>query len=558
MILIPFIITGVIITAIGLSNVASIGTTGIKNELYAFGEATLMRYEAMNRDAYTFADNILMKGDVQISENYEDIDILKEKTGIDTTIFYGDTRVTTTLLDENGKRFIGSKASAEVTQKVLKEGQELFLPSIQLAGEECCAYYIPLRQVGSDEVIGMFFAGTPRSQVTAVIADSRNQILVFMIVAMLIVVTLSFFLAKGMSKAMTLATREMNKVSNGILRYEVNEKTIKRTDEIGEITRATKTVVESLSKIIGNIIETSSKLESFAENFIGSFTSINTNIEYIDAAVSEIAKGATTQAMETQEANNGVTKMGNAIDDTAGNVTILENSAEKMKEYNAKAHSTLQALAEINEKTKGSVLIVYNQTNATNKSANEIRAATDLINGIANQTNLLSLNASIEAARAGEMGRGFAVVANEIRNLSQQSRESAGKIIDIVNGLIHNSDSSVITMNEMTKIMDEQNVMIENTSVVFNSLNGEVTNVATAIASIGKQVSFLETIKTRVLGAVESLASIAQENAASAEETSASMSQLENAVAECSKVTAEMLELSQKLVEDTSKFTFNE
>lgn len=499
-----------------------------------------------------------MKGDVQISENYEDIDILKEKTGIDTTIFYGDTRVTTTLLDENGKRFIGSKASAEVTQKVLKEGQELFLPSIQLAGEECCAYYIPLRQVGSDEVIGMFFAGTPRSQVTAVIADSRNQILVFMIVAMLIVVTLSFFLAKGMSKAMTLATREMNKVSNGILRYEVNEKTIKRTDEIGEITRATKTVVESLSKIIGNIIETSSKLESFAENFIGSFTSINTNIEYIDAAVSEIAKGATTQAMETQEANNGVTKMGNAIDDTAGNVTILENSAEKMKEYNAKAHSTLQALAEINEKTKGSVLIVYNQTNATNKSANEIRAATDLINGIANQTNLLSLNASIEAARAGEMGRGFAVVANEIRNLSQQSRESAGKIIDIVNGLIHNSDSSVITMNEMTKIMDEQNVMIENTSVVFNSLNGEVTNVATAIASIGKQVSFLETIKTRVLGAVESLASIAQENAASAEETSASMSQLENAVAECSKVTAEMLELSQKLVEDTSKFTFNE
>lgn len=558
MILIPFIITGVIITAIGLSNVASIGTTGIKNELYAFGEATLMRYEAMNKDAYTFADNILMKGDVQISENYEDIDILKEKTGIDTTIFYGDTRVTTTLLDENGKRFIGSKASAEVTQKVLKEGQELFLPSIQLAGEECCAYYIPLRQVGSDEVIGMFFAGTPRSQVTAVIADSRNQILVFMIVAMLIVVTLSFFLAKGMSKAMTLATREMNKVSNGILRYEVNEKTIKRTDEIGEITRATKTVVESLSKIIGNIIETSSKLESFAENFIGSFTSINTNIEYIDAAVSEIAKGATTQAMETQEANNGVTKMGNAIDDTAGNVTILENSAEKMKEYNAKAHSTLQALAEINEKTKGSVLIVYNQTNATNKSANEIRAATDLINGIANQTNLLSLNASIEAARAGEMGRGFAVVANEIRNLSQQSRESAGKIIDIVNGLIHNSDSSVITMNEMTKIMDEQNVMIENTSVVFNSLNGEVTNVATAIASIGKQVSFLETIKTRVLGAVESLASIAQENAASAEETSASMSQLENAVAECSKVTAEMLELSQKLVEDTSKFTFNE
>ena len=180
-----------------------------------------------------------------------------------------------------------------------------------------------------------------------------------------------------------------------------------------------------------------------------------------------------------------------------------------------------------------------------------------MITEIASQTNLLSLNASIEAARAGEMGKGFAVVADEIRTLSEQSRESAEKIGNIVNDLLENSNLSVSTMNEMTEVIEKQNAKIDNTKELFDSLNVEIGSVSTAVESIGKQTEVLENVKNKVLGIVESLAAIAEENAASAEETSASMNELEHTVAECNQVTGEMVAISKKLKEDTNLFSFD-
>ena len=133
-------------------------------------------------------------------------------------------------------------------------------------------------------------------------------------------------------------------------------------------------------------------------------------------------------------------EMSNALGRTADSVNALSSSAANMKESNATVDSTLKELLEISSHTQQSVDQVQEQTNITNESAQAIQAATDIIAGIANQTNLLSLNASIEAARAGEMGRGFAVVAEEIRGLADQSRESADKIRSIVENLISNSN----------------------------------------------------------------------------------------------------------------------
>lgn len=218
----------------------------------------------------------------------------------------------------------------------------------------------------------------------------------------------------------------------------------------------------------------------------------------------------------------------------------------------------MENLTAISAQTRASVDIVYEQTNATNISANEIRSATDLITAISSQTNLLSLNATIEAARAGEMGKGFAVVADEIRNLSEQSKESAETIMNTVTGLLDNSNLSVTTMNEMMAVIEKQNNMIDDTKELFRSLNEEINNVSVAVEGIAGQTETLEQVKAKVMNIVENLAAIAEENAASAEETSASMNELEQIVAECTKVTNEMLGISEQLKEQTSIFTFDE
>ena len=150
-------------------------------------------------------------------------------------------------------------------------------------------------------------------------------------------------------------------------------------------------------------------------------------------------------------------EMSNALGRTADSVNALSSSAANMKESNATVDSTLKELLEISSHTQQSVDQVQEQTNITNESAQAIQAATDIIAGIANQTNLLSLNASIEAARAGEMGRGFAVVAEEIRGLADQSKESADKIRGIVENLISNSNQSVQIMNGVVGEIHQQN-----------------------------------------------------------------------------------------------------
>ena len=558
MMLVPLLFVGIVVTVFSVLGLRDMGVNGAQNELESFAAGTVERYNALNDDSFTYENGVMMKGDVQISENYSVIDRLKENTGIETTIFYGDTRVSTTVMSENGERNIGNTANKDIAETVLNNGGKVFQDRLDINGTEYCAVYLPLHQTGSDEIIGMIFAGKPRTEIDSIMNAAVGRIIIIVLICLIVTIVVSIIVAKSMTNAIQHSSREIRKVSQGVLAYNNNEKYVKRTDEIGEVTNATKQVAETLANIIHNIVATSDSLSEFSNKFKMSFENINEDIANIDTAVNEIANGATSQAQETQNANSSVVDIGNAVDDTLINVEKLEQSADKMKEYNRSVHNTLNELAQISEHTKESVNVVFEQTTATNVSANDIRTATDLITAIASQTNLLSLNASIEAARAGEMGKGFAVVADEIRDLSEQSRESAEKIMSIVNILLDNSNLSVSTMNEMTKVIDKQNAMIENTRKLFDSLNEEIGNVSIAVDGISGQTTLLDEMKNSVLGIVENLAAIAEENAASAEETSASMSELEQIVAECNAVTEDMVNISKQLQDETSVFSFEE
>ena len=191
----------------------------------------------------------------------------------------------------------------------------------------------------------------------------------------------------------------------------------------------------------------------------------------------------------------------------------------------------------------------------TNQSAQEIQSAADVITDIADQTNLLSLNASIEAARAGENGKGFAVVADEIRKLAEQSAESARQITGIIEILIKNSNTTVDTMEKVTTMIEKQSSELDKTKTVFNSLNSEIGEVGNAVENIRVEVDKLNDVRDTVLSAVQSLASIAEQNAAVTEQTSASMEELRQIVAECTPQVEKIIDTSKGLAENISVFT---
>ena len=281
---------------------------------------------------------------------------------------------------------------------------------------------------------------------------------------------------------------------------------------------------------------------------------ISETVSSVNLAVEDIAKGATSQATETMQANNQVAQIGEAIEVAVAEVENLSVSAKKMDEYSIDADKTLQELLIISKEADDAINEIKKQTNETNVSAQQIQKATDMITAIASQTNLLSLNASIEAARAGEAGKGFAVVADEIRQLADQCRTSAEEIREAVATLIINSDTSVKTMDNVSESIVTQNDKLDETLKVFGALGAEVSAVMKAVKGITVQTKNLADLREGVVNIVEGLAAIAEENAAGAQETSASMYEVGTILEECTRQTQELVALKEELEKNLALF----
>ena len=552
---IPLLLITIIGIVISASKQNSMSKNLVEREISGIATSVREAYTEMDNGAdFTLNGDTFKKGNVTLSENYELIDTLKQERDVELSVFYGDTRVLTTLKDSSGKREINTKMSKEVYD-TLQTGKDYYASDLKLFGTPYSGYYVPLYQPGSDKVIGSIFCGRSQEEVNEAVRNTIISMMLPMLLVFVIAIVTGMFIVTRIVKHLDGAVGNLGTLSDGILNLEMKKDLVVRKDEVGDIARAIQRLIESMRDIITNITTSSQALQGFSEEFAASFDHIAESINNVNIAVDEIANGSSSQAAETMSASQKVTQMGTALDETTANVETLGSSSVKMREYNKTAAKNLDELSAISETTKASVLLVQNQTNQTNDSAQEIREATELITDIANQTNLLSLNASIEAARAGENGRGFAVVADEIRNLSEQSRESAERIVEIVNTLIANSNTSVTTMNEVAENIRTQNNKIEETGEMFRSLNDEIAEVTEAIEKIRKQTEALDVQKKEVLDIVDGLAAIAEQNAAGTEETSASMAEFHEIIDSCHEATSELTKLAQDLAEHTERFT---
>ena len=235
-------------------------------------------------------------------------------------------------------------------------------------------------------------------------------------------------------------------------------------------------------------------------------------------------------------------------------VTELRNNAEEIRLADEKASDTLKRLNEINEKARHSIDVISEQTNTTNVSATKIREATTLITSIAEETNLLSLNASIEAARAGEQGRGFAVVASQIQKLAEQSNDSARQIESIIDKLIEDSEKAVATMEEVTEIMNTQSEHVSQTEESFTHVQKGLDKSMEGIDNIAKRTQQMDTARSNVVDVVQNLTAIAEENAASTEETSASVTEMSNIVQNIAEGASRLYQIAGNLEQEMKKF----
>lgn len=335
---------------------------------------------------------------------------------------------------------------------------------------------------------------------------------------------------------------------------EGQDKLTARADETGRMSRAVVELRRQLADVVAELRGQSDQLFEASELMNTNASETATTVEQVEKAVSDISEGASSQADETQKATENVILMGNMVEETTRQVEELTDNANAMRKSSEEAFSTLKTLEEINGQARKAIDVIYEQTNTTNESALKIREATTLITSIAEETNLLSLNASIEAARAGEQGRGFAVVASQIQKLAEQSNDSARQIENIIDSLIEDSQKSVETMEDVKKIMESQSESVDRTNESFVQVRDGITQSLDGVNMIADKTKRLDEARINVVDVVQNLTAIAQENAASTEETSASVTEVSTIVYSISENANKLKDIAEHLEQSMSIF----
>ena len=446
--------------------------------------------------------------------------VIESNAGMDVTFFYGDKRIMTSAVDTNGDRILGSTAGEKIVEKVLKGGEEYFSHAVSIDGTLNYGYFMPVYQNDSDnQIIGMVFVGTDKHAKDAVINKIIGSIATAVGVIMLICIAVSVKLATGMSKNIKSSVELVGKIAEGDLNVWVDDKLLKKKDEIGELSRVTITFRDAMQSTIKDITRNAKALLDAAQLLGTAADNTNGTMDNVRTAVSQVVDNSQMQAENSRDTSGHMQVMGENITETSKEAELLSVNASSMQLSSEKASKTLGDLRSINEDVKRIITEVQEQTNRTNDSVQKIHTATTFINSIAEDTSLLSLNASIEAARAGESGRGFAVVAEQIKNLSEQSNTSSKEIEATADMLSIDSAKAVQAMQQMQQIIASQSESMQETQKVVAEVIDEIASSMRSIAQIKESTGRLENARNEVLQAVEHLSDIAQDNLANTQNT---------------------------------------
>ena len=347
------------------------------------------------------------------------------------------------------------------------------------------------------------------------------------LVCILIAAVVAFWLAGRFTRPLEKIEQLAKRLSRGDFTQSIR---LNRKDEFGQTAAALDQAQENIGALVREIAGVTATIEQTIERLGDVFQSVEDTTNGVNDAIADMAQGAMTQAESTEDATKHVSEMGDNIHTTTNYVESLNKQAGEMAISSKEALETIQALGQINIQTREQIEIIYKQTGTTNESVQKIKQATELINSIAEETNLLSLNASIEAARAGEAGRGFAVVADQISKLADQSSESAHQIEEVVRTLLENSDKEVEIMSQVKEVIGQESSELERTQQIFASVYEGIGASIDAVRNIAEKAESLDTSRANVIDIVSTLSSIAEENAASTEQTSASTAELNSTI----------------------------
>ena len=530
-----------------LAQVSNVDVTSAMEE-GAYGRLTACATSVVQYFLHDIQEDILDPTD-KLSTDF--LDSMKAQ-GVELTLFQQDTRIGTSLEDTSNPtgRNIGTKCNPEVWEKV-KTGQTYLADDVVINGDTYYVAYVPLT-LADGTVWGMGFAGEKTESVNTVRSKMAQEMGIIGVIILLLSAVAITFSSRLIQKPMKKITGSLQALSQGELSVEIDA--VSDVRDIKKIIDSAKELQQRLTGVVTKVSENTEALDQAVETVDLMSESSASGAKTISVAVSEVTLGNQSLAQHVERVSGETLAIEKGIDEINQNVQALVTNATGIKQVNMDAASYMDKVMESSGKSVDVVAQINVQIEETNKAVSKIDQAVAMITSIANQTNLLSLNASIEAARAGEAGRGFAVVADEIRELADQSKNSAEEIQNIINHVKEQSEKTVRLSSLVAETIAEEQVLVKDAQHKFDDLSEGVEASVVAISSIHEKTAALNGATERIVSVVSDLSALSEENAASSEEMNASVEDITEGVEEIKRNSDDMRGMSLQLKESVAYF----
>lgn len=396
-----------------------------------------------------------------------------------------------------------------------KEAEEAGYMDVKIDGKKYVYIYTP---VGNTKA--MICTLIPQSNVLGQVGSIKYITIFMVILAAGAALVTGFVISTGISKTVREMSGGLAKVAQGDLTQDF---ATKRQDEFKELTGSLNAMIESMRGLMRDMKQFGSKVTGLAEDVSDKTGAINTSMQDIARAMDEVASGVQGQAEDTESSNENMISFSENITTVTEKTSHMGQTADKAIEAVEQGRVIVQELSGKSDTTVSLTRVLVDDIDAVQKNSEEIKSFVDVINSIAGQTNLLSLNASIEAARAGEAGRGFAVVAEEIRKLADQSKESGNKIHEIVKKIGETADKTTASAREAESMVNEQARALQETVNVFGMIQDCVGELVEGIRLITQRLEESMLEKDKVENSLQNIASVSEEVAASTQEVTATL-----------------------------------
>ncbi|MFU2208260.1 methyl-accepting chemotaxis protein [Solidesulfovibrio sp. C21] len=481
---------------------------------------------------------------INLSSSNAFVDEIKKVLGTECTIFYGDTRVATTI-ERGGKRAIGTRMdNPEVLDTVISKGNR-FLKINQILGRDYNTAYWPM--VGADgKITGMLFIGSERDGIAATERTIFYSVLAASSVVALVVLVVGFFTARGMTSPLRRVIDLARKVAKGDLEAKPQGRF---SGEMADLVGAIEKMVSGLKAKIAEaeimsqeageeaalaevarkeaeqareqaevakregMLEAAEKLGHVVESIIDASGELENQVDHVRS-------GADQQRDRLREVVEAISQMTSTVLDVAKNASRAAQSADDTKSKASAGSSVVEDSVRSIGRVNTVSTDLKTAMSALGEQTQAIGRVMSVISDIADQTNLLALNAAIEAARAGEAGRGFAVVADEVRKLAEKTmtatKEVGQAIVSIqqsVAGNIESVDKAAVAVSEATGLAEKSGGVLREILDLAETSAREVAGIAAAAEQQSAAAEQINKAMNEVSEVVESTSSGMHESA---------------------------------------------